>query len=104
LWQAKNAEGNLGIRLRKTGGLRFWTLTIWENENALKAYRNIILRGKVMLRARHWFDENSAAHWEQESTGMPSWEDAASLLKEHGHLSKVDQPSGTQKSGQVDIS
>jgi hypothetical protein len=70
----------------------------------LKAYRDIKLRGKVMPRARHWFDENSAAHWEQESTGMPSWEDAVSLLKEHGHLYEVDHPSGTQKSGQLDIS
>lgn len=96
--------GNLGIRLRKTRGLRFWTLTIWENEDILKVYRDDKLRGKVVLRARHWFSENSAAHWEQESTGMPSWEDATALLKEHGRLFEVDQPSGTQKSGQIDIS
>ena len=103
-WQARNAAGNLGVRLRKTRGLRFWTLTIWENENVLESYRDIILRGKVVPRARHWFDENSAAHWGQESAAMPRWEDAASLLKEHGHLSEVDHPSGTQKSGRIDIS
>ena len=57
-----------------------------------------------MPKARHWFDKNSAAHREQESMGMPSWEDAASLLEEHGYLSEVDHPSGTQKSGQIDIS
>jgi hypothetical protein len=84
--------------------LRFWTLTFWENESALKAYRDILMRGKVMPRARHWFDENSAAHWEQESMEMPGWEDAASLLKVHGHLSEVDHPSESQKSGQIDIS
>jgi hypothetical protein len=102
--QARNAAGNLGVRLRKTRGLRFWTLTFWENESALKAYRDILMRGKVMPRARHWFDENSAAHWEQESMEMPGWEDAASLLKVHGHLSEVDHPSESQKSGQIDIS
>jgi hypothetical protein len=103
-WQATNTAVNLGVRLRKTRGLRFWTLTIWENEDALKAYRDILLRGKVMPRARHWFDENSAAHWEQESMKMPSWENAASLLKERGHFSEVDHPSKSQKSGQIDIS
>jgi hypothetical protein len=96
--------GNLGIRLRKTGGLRFWTLTIWVNEDALKAYRDIILRGKVVQRARHWFDENSIAHWEQKGMEMPSWKDAASLLREHGHLSEVEHPSDTQESGLIDIS
>ncbi len=103
-WQARKAAGNSGVRLRKTRGLRFWTLTIWENEDSLKAYRDIILRGKVVQRARHWFDENSAAHWEQKDMEMPSWEDAAYLLKERGHLSEVNYPSETQKRGLIDIS
>jgi hypothetical protein len=103
-WQARNKAGNLGVRLRKTRGLRFWTLTIWKDEDALKAYRDVLLRGKVVPRARHWFDENSAARWEQENMEMPRWEDAASRLKEHGHLYEVDHPSHTQKSGRIDIS
>jgi hypothetical protein len=96
--------GNLGVRLRKTRGLTFWTLTVWKNEDVLKAYRNILLRGKAVPRARKWFDETSFARWEQESMEMPGWADATSLLKEHGHLYEVDHPSETQKSGKIDIS
>lgn len=103
-WKARNAEGNLGSRVRKTRGLRFWTMTMWDNEDSLKAYRDIKLSGQVRSSARQWLEENSIAHWEQEGSRMPSWKDAACLLKEHGHLSEVDHPSESQKSGQIDIS
>ncbi len=96
--------GNLGVRLRKTRGLRFWTLSLWEDEEALRAYRDILRRGRAVPNAREWFDENSIAHWEQESTEMPGWEEAASFLRRHGHLYGVDYPSEAQKSGQIDIS
>jgi len=29
--QAGTTEGNRGVRLRKSNGLAFWTLTLWEN-------------------------------------------------------------------------
>ncbi|MFZ6006918.1 MAG: hypothetical protein ACOYU2_04590 [Nitrospirota bacterium] len=57
-----------------------------------------------MPKQRHWCDEASAAHWQQEGVEMPSWEDAATLLKESGHLSEVDYPSIAQMNGEIDIS
>ena len=37
--QAKHAPGSLGVKLRKAEGLAFWTLTSWQDEAAMSAYR-----------------------------------------------------------------
>src|ERR1043165_3851165 len=37
--QANNAPGNRGAKVRRAQGFAFWTLTVWENEAAMKDYR-----------------------------------------------------------------
>ena len=36
--QAKGTPGNLGVRVRKTKGLAFWTLAIWRDNQAIRRF------------------------------------------------------------------
>jgi heme-degrading monooxygenase HmoA len=93
--------GCLGVRLRKTKGLAFWTLTYWENEEAMKSFRSQFPHREAMSRLAHWCDEASVAHWVQESQERPSWEQAVDQLLRSGRLSKVAHPSKDQEEGRI---
>ena len=101
--QAKKASGNLGVQLRKTKGLTFWTMTLWENEAAMKAFRTASPHREAMPKLLDWCDEASYVHGDQNTTELPRWEQAAEQLRERGHLSKVRNPSEDQKAGRIAI-
>jgi hypothetical protein len=99
--QAKRSPGNLAINLRKTNGLTFWTLTVWEDEQAMRAFRNGAPHSSAMRKLPDWCDEASYAHWNNDSRGLPSWEDAAERLSNGGKLSKLRHPSADHKAGRI---
>jgi Domain of unknown function (DUF3291) len=99
--QAKRSPGNRGVNLRKTNGLAFWTLTVWENGQAMRAFRGAVPHGKAMRKLPYWCDEASYAHWEDGTGDLPSWEDAAKRLSHTGKLSKVHYPSADHKAGRI---
>jgi hypothetical protein len=37
--QAKQAAASLGVKVRTVDGLAYWTLTAWQDEAAMNAYR-----------------------------------------------------------------
>lgn len=53
----------------------FWTLRLWEGEEAIRAYRRAGAHGQAMPYPRKWCDEASVAHWTQESSELRSWEE-----------------------------
>jgi hypothetical protein len=101
--QAKHATGGLGVKLRKANGLAFWTLTAWEDEAAMHAYRIAHPHRAAMPKLLEWCDEAAVAHWNQESAELPSWETAERHLAESGRLSKVNHPSVDQRAGRLDF-
>src|SRR5690348_18463547 len=36
--QAQRTPGNLGVRIRRTKGLVFWTLAMWRDNQAIRAF------------------------------------------------------------------
>ena len=98
-FQAKRSSGNRKLRLRRTSGLTFWTLTLWENAESMTAYRGASPHRDAMPKLQHWCDEASVVHWEQESPVLPSWNYAAERLRTLGRLSKVLNPSEAQRAG-----
>lgn len=81
--------GKLLIDRRRT----FWTLTLWQDERAMKAFRGSAAHGKVMPRLAEWCDEAAYAHWALEGDSVPDWQQAYKHLVAEGRLSRVAHPS-----------
>ena len=74
IWQAKRTPGNLGVRVRKTKGLAFWTLAMWRDNQAIRAFVPASPHREAMQKLPHWCDEAAFADWEQDTADWPSWE------------------------------
>jgi heme-degrading monooxygenase HmoA len=61
--QAVRAPGFVGGRLLVNAHRTFWTLTVWESEKAMKAFRGSGAHSQVMPRLAQWCDEAAYAHW-----------------------------------------
>ena len=93
--QARAAEGNLMTRARSTGLLTFWTMTAWRDTAALHRYLVSGAHGRVMARAKRWFDEASVARWLSDSPHA-DWSEVKERLATLGRLVPVDAPSPAQ--------
>ncbi len=81
--------GKLLIDRRRT----FWTLTLWQDERAMKAFRGSAAHAKVMPRLAEWCDEAAYAHWTRDGDSVPDWQEAYGRLVAEGKLSRVAHPS-----------
>src|SRR5262245_27294309 len=91
--QVVRSPGFLGGRLLVDARLTFWTLTIWESERAMKAFRGSGPHSNVMPRLVDWYDEAAYAHWITTGSSVPAWPEAYEHLRHEGHLSRVAHPS-----------
>jgi heme-degrading monooxygenase HmoA len=99
--QAEGAEGFLGGRLLREARNTFWTITAWESEASMRAYRGTGAHRTVMPKLLEWCDEASVAHWTQESLELPSWQEAHQRMLQEGRVSKVKHPSAAQESNRI---
>jgi Domain of unknown function (DUF3291) len=99
--QAKQTAGNLGVKLRKTKGLAFWTLSMWQNDQSLRAFVSASPHKDAMRRLPRWCDEASFADWQHETTTWPPWEEAAGKLSADGRLARVLYPSAEHRAGKL---
>lgn len=91
--QAKRAEGNLQTLTIKDRGLTFWTITVWRDQEAMRAFRNSGDHKTAMPKLYEWCDEASYVHWEQESDTAPNLKNAYDLLVAEGVVSRLRYPS-----------
>lgn len=92
--QAMRAPGFVGGALLIDSHRTFWTLTVWENEKAMKVFRGSGAHARVMPRLAKWCDEAAYAHWiVPVASGVPSWPEAYERLTSEGKLSRVEKPS-----------
>lgn len=101
--QAELASGFLGGRLLREAKNTFWTITAWEDETAMRAYRNAGAHRGVMPKLLDWCDEASIAHWHQEGADLPDWHQAHQRIVKEGRLSKVNNPSPAQVANQIAV-
>jgi heme-degrading monooxygenase HmoA len=104
LWSARQAQksaGFLGGRLMRDTVGAFWTLTVWMDANAMDAYRTSGMHRAAMPKLLNWCDEASLAHWTQDSTDVPTWEEAYERMVNEGRSSKVNHPSPAQLARQI---
>ena len=93
LRQVKKAPGFLTGALLPDRSWTFWTLTAWDQRESMRSYMVSGDHKQAMPHLMHWCDEASVAHWEQEDTTLPSWEEADRRMRESGRPSKVNHPS-----------
>jgi hypothetical protein len=91
--QVVHAAGFCGGRLLIDARRTFWTLTAWEDERAMKAFRGTGAHARVMPRLFEWCDEAAYAHWTAPNGELPDWLQAYEHLFTEGRLSRVAHPS-----------
>jgi hypothetical protein len=91
--QARHTEGFVGGAVMRESGNVFWTLTMWREDAAMKAYRTAGAHRSAMPKLLEWCDEASVSHWTQESPELPQWDEAHRRLLNDGKPSKVNRPT-----------
>jgi hypothetical protein len=91
--QAKRAPGNLGATALNDTGRTFWTCTAWKDESAMRAFMMDSPHRKAMPKLVNWCSEASVAHWTQELTTLPAWDEVHRRMSSEGRPSKVRYPS-----------
>jgi Domain of unknown function (DUF3291) len=99
--QALTTPGCLDVRTRKTRGLTFWTLSLWDDEKSLRTFLAGGPHRSAMPRLAKWCDEAAVAHWDSTARELPTWESAAARLREIGRPSRVVHPSNMQRGGGI---
>ena len=97
--QAATSPGCLRVVTRKTRGWAFWTLSVWESEEQLRAYLHASPHREAMPKLFPWCDEAVTCHWSVESPAVPGWEEAVRELQRAGRLLRVKHPSTAQNAG-----
>jgi hypothetical protein len=93
LRQVKKAPGFHTGPLLPDRSWTFWTITAWDERESMRQYMTTGAHKSAMPHLMHWCDEASVAHWEQEQSTLPSWEEADRRMRESGRASKVNHPS-----------
>src|SRR6202167_5201391 len=93
LRQSQRSRGFLGGRVLREARNTFWTVTAWDDDAAMNAFRTAGAHGQAMPKLLDWCDEASVAHWIQPTTELPTWLEAHRRMLAEGRLSKVSHPS-----------
>lgn len=98
--QAIAAPGNLKTLTRRQR-FAFWTLTVWEDEAAMRNYMRSGAHREAMPKLAEWCDEASTVHWHQDSVEPPDWQEATQRMLAEGRLAPLKHPSQNQLAGVI---
>ena len=71
----------------------FWTMTVWDSQESMRAYMLSGAHKQAMPHLLDWCDEASVAHWAHTDGTLPTWNEADRRMRESGRASKVRHPS-----------
>lgn len=91
--QSTNTPGFLGGQLLRDANQTFWTITAWEEQAAMKIYRNSGAHRSVMPRIQDWCDEASVVHWRQEDCTLPNWDEVHRRMMAEGFPTRLAHAS-----------
>ena len=94
-WQSWRSRGNMCTKVKRDGNTRlcFWTVTVWESEAGMRAFRNAGAHRKAMQRLAFWCDEATYLNWIQPAKEPPTWDEVYDRLIADGAVSPVRFPS-----------
>jgi hypothetical protein len=99
--QAKRTRGNMKATGLRDSHLTFWTLTVWTDEDSMRAFMLSGAHKRAMPKLLDWCDEASVVHWHQDTAELPSWAEAHRRMVEEGRLSRVRHPSDSQRANRI---
>jgi hypothetical protein len=95
--QLRNMPGFTGGYLAFNWKWTFWTVSCWQSREAMHAYRGSGAHAAAMKHLPVWCEEAAVATIEGEGLVLPPPAEATRLMKEHGRLTRVDNPSRAQQ-------
>ena len=93
LAQVRRAPGLRGGALLADRRWAFWTITLWDDSAAMRAYMTGGDHRTAMPYLIAWCDEAAIVHWDQPDDALPSWPEADRRLRLEGRPSKLRFPS-----------
>ena len=96
--QLREAPGFIGGYLATSPQWAFWTVTVWTDEESMKAYRNSGFHLRAMPKLIGACDEAAVAHWTSDHLVTPEPDEVARQI-ESGRTSKVRHPSAAHAAG-----
>lgn len=94
--QARQAPGYLGGRLLADVGLTFWTLTLWDSEQAMRQWRNRGAHLGAMRQSSSLVREADVARWRQVDSTLPSWREVGRRMRAESQTMR-GLPASTQE-------
>ncbi len=91
--QLRDAAGFRAGALLPDARWTFWTLTLWDSAEAMRAYMTAGAHRKAMPKLAGWCDEASVVHWDQPDLALPDWPEAERRMRSEGRPSKLRHPS-----------
>jgi len=93
--QIRKADGFMAGAVQRDAALAFWTMTIWRDEHAMRAYGASGAHRKAIPQLADWADEASVGHWIQPGSDLPGWPEAIGRLRENGRPLPIRYPAPT---------
>ena len=91
--QIRKADGFIAGAVRRDADFAFWTMTVWRDENAMRAYGASGAHRKAAPHLVEWGDQASVCHWTQQGGNLPEWPEAIRRLRETGRLLRLKHPA-----------
>lgn len=95
--QTRHAEGFLEGLLLSDRKRTYWTVTLWRDQGAMRAYMTNGAHLRAMPKLLDWCDEASVVHWTQDDPILPNWLEADRRMRREGRPSKVRSPSSVHR-------
>jgi hypothetical protein len=100
--QAERSRGFLnGALSAEPLRLVYWTITVWENEGAMRAFRASSDHQRIMPRLADWCDEASVMNWEQADSNLPPLDEVLRRMTSGGRASRLNHPSPDHAAGRI---
>ena len=91
--QIRKADGFVAGAVRREADLAFWTLTVWRDEPAMRAYGASGAHRKAAPHLAECADQASVVHWTQRGGELPDWPQAVRRLRLEGRSVRLRHPA-----------
>ena len=91
--QIRKADGFVAGAVQRDADLAFWTMTVWRDELAMRAFGASGAHRKAAPRLAEWADEANVGHWIQAGGNLPEWPEAVRRLHEEGRALALTHPA-----------